>query len=492
VRHLIILLIFRQKFSSTSESLKQTIKHWLPYAGVWLGFVVWRMFIFEIPDDPNAPRLLSSLIEAPIDTLLLFAQTTLQHISYLLVTTWYRAFSPELFNISNRITLLSWGLVAFIVFGLFWVFTQREWGSENQNPSKEWLPEVFILGGYAVFAGLLPVWFTGRDLLTGLYADRFTLPAIFGASILIVGVVYAVVTQPKNKIFVMSMLVALAVGVHVRVINEYRWDWVRQQRFYWQLAWRAPGLEPGTPVILSGAFSDYVAGYAASAALNTLYPQIDTKDSQQDYWMFGFSRQVGFRVPKVLEGMTLDDELRTLNFTGDSQDSLVIFNQLDNQCLWVLSADDRLNEALPENVRELAPGSNLSRILDKPLKGDAPPENIFGVEPPRTWCYYYEKADLARQNKDWKLVLTLEQIAEAEGHKPDYGYEFLPFIQAHAHFGYWDLAAELTLKAYNRSKNVQLLLCHNWENFEMQASEDDNFIEYYEKIYEKVGCAGDG
>ena len=40
---------------------------------------------------------------------------------------------------------------------------------------------------------------------------------------------------------------------------------------------------------------------------------------------------------------------------------------------------------------------------------------MFGSEPPHLWCYYFEKADLARQLQDWQSVLQLEKQARARG-----------------------------------------------------------------------------
>ena len=55
---------------------------------------------------------------------------------------------------------------------------------------------------------------------------------------------------------------------------------------------------------------------------------------------------------------------------------------------------------------------------------------IFGAEPPHTWCYYFEKADLARQLQDWQSVLQLEKQAREHGFTPKFGPEYVPFIEA--------------------------------------------------------------
>jgi hypothetical protein len=49
-----------------------------------------------------------------------------------------------------------------------------------------------------------------------------------------------------------------------------------------------------------------------------------------------------------------------------------------------------------------------------------------------SWCYYYEKADLARQRGDWEEVLSLGAQALEKGFAPQDKIEWLPFLQAYA------------------------------------------------------------
>ena len=45
----------------------------------------------------------------------------------------------------------------------------------------------------------------------------------------------------------------------------------------------------------------------------------------------------------------------------------------------------------------------------------SPPPMLFGPEPPHTWCYYFQKADLARQRGDWDEVARLGDEARELG-----------------------------------------------------------------------------
>ncbi len=72
----------------------------------------------------------------------------------------------------------------------------------------------------------------------------------------------------------------------------------------------------------------------------------------------------------------------------------ITFQPEQDQCLHVLRPDYSAVSGLSAEAYQWAAVSNLSRI--EPTTKSVPPPDIFGNEPEHTWCYYYEKADLAR------------------------------------------------------------------------------------------------
>jgi len=104
----------------------------------------------------------------------------------------------------------------------------------------------------------------------------------------------------------------------------------------------------------------------------------------------------------------------------------------------------------------IAPYSRLERIITDNTQAVPPPE-IFGDEPPHSWCYYYEKADLARQLNDWQEVKRLGAEAKNRGYYPDDSIEWLPFMEAEAFIGDIETASKyiplLKVKAY-QTENI--------------------------------------
>jgi hypothetical protein len=92
--------------------------------------------------------------------------------------------------------------------------------------------------------------------------------------------------------------------------------------------------------------------------------------------------------------------------------------------------------------------------LDSVIDSDAqpvPPYSIFGNEPEHDWCFYYQKADLARQRGDWQEVVRLGEEAEKLGLHPNDQIELMPFLQAHAFLG-----DQKRVRGYSTRINTQL------------------------------------
>jgi hypothetical protein len=120
------------------------------------------------------------------------------------------------------------------------------------------------------------------------------------------------------------------------------------------------------------------------------------------------------------------------------------------------------NRLLPPAVRDVAAYSNQSVILFE--KQNQLPRQFYGSEPVKDWCYYFEQADLARQQKQWGKVVEFAKSAFALGDTPNDPVERFVFIEGYAHTGDWEKAVELSKVSYKVSKNyVGPLLCNLWD-----------------------------
>ena len=132
------------------------------------------------------------------------------------------------------------------------------------------------------------------------------------------------------------------------------------------------------------------------------------------------------------------------------------------------------------------PVSNPARIIADP---QAPPPNpeIFGPEPAHNWCYYFQKGDLARQEKDWDTAINLYREAQRNGFEPGFGAEYIPFIEAYAQTGNWQKASELTRAAQKTNAGLKKLLCNHWLYLSKIPAADMKVVE---QIRQSLSCSG--
>jgi hypothetical protein len=145
----------------------------------------------------------------------------------------------------------------------------------------------------------------------------------------------------------------------------------------------------------------------------------------------------------------------------------------------------------PNYISDMMPLSRLDLILtdlDQPAR---PPQAIFGEEPPRQWCYYFEKADLARQFGDWEQVASLADQALGLGETlyEVNAPELVTFMEGYAHTGRWSEALELTDRALALSERMDRMLCDSWNRIASnQSLEDADFQSTWSTAQKKLTC----
>jgi hypothetical protein len=255
-------------------------------------------------------------------------------------------------------------------------------------------------------------------------------------------------------------------------VNKYRLDWLVQREYYWQLAWRVPALMPNTAIVSWEQPSESIPGYDASFALNVLF-EGKVVNGSIPYWFFTNDRflNIDYKPDKPI---TYID--RNLKFTGDTSEAISIVHQGENRCLQVLDTVYTGQPFYSSGQNQLINISYVSRIVDD-AKAARPDPDIFGSEPAHKWCYFFEKADLARQEQDWRTVLQLENQAKERNLSPKFGPEYIPFIEAHAQIRDWQKAYDLSLAAQKLTTGLEPLLCANWDRLGKLPSADITIVD---------------
>lgn len=161
-------------------------------------------------------------------------------------------------------------------------------------------------------------------------------------------------------------------------------------------------------------------------------------------------------LPSLQPDIPIQVQYRTVRFTGSTSNSVTIYKVADG-CLRVLDLIYGNGETIPGAsyfLLNAIPLSNLDQIQTDAAQPTLD-QSLFGPEPDHEWCYFYEKAELARQQSDWEQVVKLYDQAWKSGLSASMPVENLPFIEGLASVGNEEAALELT----DRTTTVQKELC---------------------------------
>lgn len=422
VRPVYIALLLKEK--GWLALLKRTIRYWLPFLGLLLIWFVWRFFILVLPGEPHPLQMLVDLRNNPIQALMHYGMLAVSDVFYLCVLVW-----SETVSRLSSITNFWWLLVASCsaLLGLLFLVSS----SPSKAPTTREALIGMALGAAGVFFGLAPVWAIGDAANSGGYGSHYLLGGLFGASVFTASALcLARSRQVRLAIFVALSL--LATGRQLSVSSEFVSVWEEQRTFYWQLYWRAPMIEPNTALVFFYPISDYMQQSSTSMAINTLYPHA-LNPTQLSFWTFDIRRTL---VQRPLEReMPLQTDYRRLSFQARNANSQLFLYKLEDSCVWALTPIHFLNDYIPSDNRQLLQSSNVESINS--VESFAPDQSTFGKEPDQTWCYYFEKADLAAQEMEWTLVLNLMREAESLGLRANYALEYMPLLRAYAYTDQW-------------------------------------------------------
>jgi len=479
IRPILLWLIIYTVNKKFFRSLGQTAIQYLPYLLITAFYFWWRFIIFPLQVASRAKdlKLLLGGSGSLVNSLYTLLNRAFLDVIYSTFQVWTNAFANiDGFTFQSKMVLLAFGLgiLLTVLFAIFQDANERD-AQGGSSPTS-----IFVVGIFSFVLGALPVWTIGKQISGGgRWDDRFTLAPMLGAGLILIALVLWFVRSSKQRV-ILGVLLAVSITMQVLVTNRYRLDWEVQSNYYWQLYWRAPALQSGTALLSFEQPSLSVPDEDASFAFNVLY-HYQTRDGSLPYWFF---TNEPFMISNLKPGIPINHSVRNLWFQGNTSASIAFIHQTSISCLRMLDpvyADDPMYSA---EQAGLIPVSKLSRIISNPAAA-APDPNIFGPEPPHDWCYFFQKADLARQSKDWNAVIALYQQATQKGLAPQYGAEYIPFIQAYAQTGNWQKAYDLTLSAQKLTSNLETMLCNNWSRLNQLSAPDTKIIE---QVKQSLSC----
>jgi hypothetical protein len=333
-----------------------------------------------------------------------------------------------------------------------------------------------------------PFWLTRLPVTTNYPLSRFTLPFMLGCSLLFAALLDALPGKNAIKAVFLGIIASLAVGYQFQVANDFRRDWNTQKALFWQMAWRIPRLEPGTALITNDLPTRYTSDNSLSAPLNYIYAP-DNHSDKMSYMLYFSSIRTENYFKGYLIGQHIKHNYLAATFYGNT-DQVVAFYFNPPGCLRILDpVIEKDNIMLPEAIKSAAALSSTTPILAVGQE-DAftPPAPLFGAEPAHGWCYYFEKADLARQQKDWAQVVKLGDEAFSLSDYPNDPLERLPFIEGYAHRSQWPRALDLSLQSLQVTSLTQPSLCALWKRIDASTPPGPEKESAIHSFRDRSGC----
>ncbi len=449
----------------------RTLKFYLPFGAVLAAFGLWRALGFESAIYDLGERQSSVTLASLISN----AAHSIWNAS---ISAWGSLFQlPPSEEMGTRLVLLYaviliTMLVGVIIYVLRIQPTSESTGAEpDKKPFLEW----FGVGGIAVILAGIPFYVANLPVKLTFPSDRFTQPFAFGTALLLAAGL-ELIPRLSWRAVATGALAALAVGVQIQNAFAFREDW-RLQILLLATGMACSGFKTRHGIVSEKSPFRFTDDDALTFGANWLYDPDYEKGNLSYGQVFLTTRPGELLTP----GQPVEWKLVSTDFISTT-DAMIIVQFDKASCLRVLhplyDADmplaplsDRITDALAEmgypllrqGTQEVLPLSNMEQVIADPKKAARPPEVVFGEEPAHQWCYYFEKADLARSVDDWAEVARLGDKAFAVPFRPNNASEYLPFIEAYARLGRMKEAKKLTLETAHQMPVLRPMLCALWQ-----------------------------
>ena len=450
-------VLYQEGIRKFSTLAKEILKRVWPYWVVTAGFLYWRVFIFEgSRNATDVSGLAGSYLNNFRFMIVRLIAETVKDFLDTSIFAWfvqpYQLFSTAAYS-KLAFSFLIAGIVASLVL-LYTFLFKKWWGADyNESETPRLIRDFIWIGALVIVCAILPVILSERQVELYDSYKSYGLHPIAGVVVFIAGVV--LMFQPNFRSLIPVVLIAISVSTQVLNADFWKPFWEYQRQMWWQFTWRAPDVKDDTLVMTYSS---------------------DGFNPQQDYEIWGPINLIYNPEPaevpaikaevlndttaySVLKGDVLNNFVRDIRLDRDFNNVLAMSMSPLSSCLHVI--DGRLpvySETESSLIRQIGEYSRVDRIIPTGT-APIPPASIFGSEPAHGWCYYYQKASLARQVGDWEEIGRLyDQVNELGLETPDKS-EVIPFFEGLVNLGRYEDAKTLYNKQIKGNSEMRFAVC---------------------------------
>lgn len=411
----------------------ETLKRFIPYAIVTAGFLYWRIFIFE--GARNATDV-SKLAGGYLDNLRymsirLFLETIKDFLNTSIFAWFvmpYRLFSEAPYANLTRAVLIAAVVIALVL--LYTYFFKKWWGMDFDETKTLFLMKEFLwIGAIITVCAVAPVILSDRNVDLYDSYKSYGLHPIGGVVLFVTGIV--LMLQPKFRRFVLIVLIGISVSTQILNADDWARFWDQHRSLWWQLTWRAPDIKDETLVMayLPEGFR-MQQDYEMWGPINLIYNPEPAKTPAVAAEVLTY--ETAFN---VLRQEVINNHVRDIRMHRDYNNLLLISVPSTTSCAHVIDGTLPVYaESETLLVQMVGSYSHVDRIVPDGTP-PVPPVSIFGSEPAHDWCYYYQKASLARQKGDWEEIGKLYDEIKSLKLEANDKSEMVPFLEGLANMG---------------------------------------------------------
>ena len=493
IRPFVLFLAFKRQQKTNGQAIRSALGLYLPYLLIFAGFVYYKFKVIpsiQINEKglKHQIELFTSLKADRVTTVFLYLQLAVQDMLHAVFFAWTIPINLQEINLQSKLYWGTW--ITGLALAIISVFVVKGWQQKSESKAQDSIEFklIILLVLTAMILGGLPAWIINRQAIVGIWSDRFLFGQMFGAVPLFVLLIIGLTGQERRKAqnIVFAILLAGAISQQIRLGNKYAFTWNLERSYFWQLKWRVPSLDENTFILSPYTPFDRNSAYQIAYAVNVMYAPPDGEEQVPVWWFDGPSSLLSRSTGQYSPG-EVNVDFRSLKFRSELKRAVPVMFRDGRGCLVVL---DPIYEDAPivnPAERQLFPLYNTGLI--KPTEDKPMPTDVFGTEPAHEWCYFFQKADLARSFGQWDEVTRLWKEVKQHGYQARYGPEYLPFIEAFAQRGDWDTAAQITMLSYKTTQeNMSPLLCKTWKRILQSTPDASNKQSVSETVFANITC----
>lgn len=437
-------------------------------------FLIWRIFFFQgerTATDVNVQ--FEQVMLYPVQTLYHWTIQVLQDLFDVMFSAWAIPF------LQLRGYIHGWGIALAIVIVclVFYVLFSYKNNDEQEMQAGNYTREAFMLGLFIAVGGLIPVVMVNREVSFPSYS-RYTLVSSAGV-VLFLSAALALLKQRFLRNGLIALLVIVSSLTHHANTVKAVWQTSLTREFWWQVSWRVPQFEKSTTLIVSYPDVALEEDYFIWGPANLIYYP---EKQNEKYIQPGLYAAIPNRETeeKILarERQEYDKRKNIITYTN-YRNILVLTQPSINSCVHLLDGTQtEFSQEEGDFIREVGSYSEIEHVLEDETH-HTPPTVVFGSEPDHGWCYYYQKADLARQRGEWDEVHRIGEQAFGQGFEPKDLIEWIPFLQAYAVSGNVDRLEELA-RVVTVDPNISRQVCRILRGMNVLSTE---VLEKIDSIY---------